>query len=78
MRIDVIDEVIKVKYEDTVKTSRILAKKEGILVGISSGAATNAVLQVAKRPKNENKMLVVLLPDTGEHYLTTSLYLTDK
>jgi len=78
MRMVVIDEVIKVKYEDAVKTSRILANKEGILVGISSGAATYAVLQVAKRPKNENKMLVVLLPDTGERYLTTSLYLTDK
>ena len=78
LRMDLVDEVIKVKYEDAVKTSRLLAKKEGILAGISSGAATHAALQVAKRPENENKTLVVILPDTGERYLTTSLYSTDK
>ena len=78
LRMDLVDEVIKVKYEDAVKTSRLLAKKEGILAGISSGAATYAALQVAKRPENENKTLVVILPDTGERYLTTSLYSTDK
>ncbi len=78
LRMDLVDEVIKVKYEDAVKTSRLLAKKEGILAGISSGAATYAALQVAKRPENENKTLVVILPDTGERYLTTSLYATDK
>ena len=78
LRMDLVDEVIKVKYEDALKTSRLLAKKEGILSGISSGAATHAALQVAKRPENENKTLVVILPDTGERYLTTSLYSTDK
>jgi cysteine synthase A len=78
LRMDLVDEVIKVKYEDAAETSRLLAKKEGILAGISSGAATYAALQVAKRPENENKTLVVILPDTGERYLTTSLYATDK
>ncbi len=78
LRMDIVDEVIKVKYEDAVKTSRLLAKKEGILAGISSGAATHAALQVAKRPENENKTLVVILPDTGERYLTTSLYVNDE
>ena len=78
LRMDLIDEVIKVKYEDAVKTSRLLAKKEGILAGISSGAATYAALQVAKRSENENKTVVVILPDTGERYLTTYLYATDK
>jgi len=78
LRMDLVDEVIKVKYEDAVKTARLLAKKEGILAGISSGAATYAALQVAKRTENENKTLVVILPDTGERYLTTSLYVNDK
>jgi cysteine synthase A len=78
MRTELVDEVIKVKYEDAVETARLLAKKEGILAGISSGAATYAALQVAKRPENENKTLVVILPDTGERYLTTSLYVTEK
>jgi len=78
LRMDLVNEVIKVKYEDAVKTSRLLAKKEGILAGISSGAATYAALQVAKRPENENKTLVVILPDTGERYLTTSLYINDE
>ena len=77
-RVSLIDEVVKVKYEDAVKAARLLAKKEGILAGISSGAATYAALQVAKRPENENKTLVVILPDTGERYLTTSLYVDDK
>jgi len=78
LKMDLVDEVVKVKYEDAVKTARLLAKKEGILAGISSGAATCAALQVAKRPENENKTLVVILPDTGERYLTTSLYVDDK
>jgi len=77
-KVDLIDGVVKVKYEDAAETSRLLAKKEGILAGISSGAATYAALQVAKRPENENKTLVVILPDTGERYLTTSLYATAK
>jgi len=76
MKIELIDEVIKVKYEDAVKTARRLAQEEGLLMGISSGAATYAALQVAKRPENEGKLLVVILPDTGERYLSTSLYET--
>ena len=78
LKTELVDEVIKIKYEDSINTARLLAKKEGILAGISSGAATYAALQVAKRPENENKTLVVILPDTGERYLTTSLYVTDK
>jgi len=76
LKTELLDEVVKVKYEDAEKTARLLAKKEGILVGISSGAATYAALQVAKRPENQNKTIVVILPDTGERYLTTSLYET--
>ena len=76
MKVELIDEVIKVKDEDAVKTARRLAQEEGLLMGISSGAATYAALQVAKRPENEGKLLVVILPDTGERYLSTSLYET--
>ena len=76
LKLDLIDEVIKVKDEDAVNTARSLAKKEGLLMGISSGAATFAALQVAKRTENEGKILVVILPDTGERYLSTSLYET--
>lgn len=76
LKLDLIDEVIKVKDEDAVNTARSLAKKEGLLMGISSGAATFAALQVAKRIENEGKILVVILPDTGERYLSTSLYET--
>ena len=76
LKTNLIDEVIKVKDGDAVKTARILAKEEGLLMGISSGAATYAALKVAKRPENEGKMLVVILPDTGERYLSTSLYET--
>jgi len=74
LRLDLVDEVIKVNDKDAVKTARLLAKEEGLLMGISSGAATYAALQIAKRPENEGKMLVVILPDTGERYLSTSLY----
>jgi len=76
LKTELLDEIIRVKYEDAEKTARLLAKKEGILAGISSGAATYAALQVAKRPENQNKTVVVILPDTGERYLTTSLYET--
>lgn len=78
LKTELIDEVIKVKYEDAAETSRLLAIKEGILAGISSGAATYAALQVAKRSENKNKTIVVILPDTGERYLTTSLYGTEN
>ena len=70
----VIDEIIKVDNEDAFRISRQLARTEGLLVGISSGAAVYAALQVAKRPENRNKNIVVILPDTGERYLSTSLY----
>ncbi len=74
LRLDIVDEIIKVKDEDAVNAARRLAKEEGLLTGISSGAATHAVLEIAKRPENKGKTLVVILPDTGERYLSTSLY----
>jgi cysteine synthase A len=76
LKTNLIDEVVKVKDEDAVKTARLLAKEEGLLMGISSGAATYAALKVAERSENEGKLLVVVLPDTGERYLSTSLYET--
>lgn len=71
---EVVSEIIRVKDEDAVATSRLLASKEGLLSGISSGAAAYAALQVALRPENAGKRIVVLLPDTGERYLSTILY----
>ncbi|ETA68040.1 cysteine synthase [Methanolobus tindarius DSM 2278] len=70
---EIIDEVIKVSNEEAFETARQMAKKEGILVGISCGAALNAALQIAKREENTGKMIVVILPDTGERYLSTAL-----
>ncbi len=70
----IIDEIIKVKNEDAFLTGQELAAKEGLLVGISSGAATFATLQVAGRSENKGKTIVVILPDTGERYLSTLLY----
>jgi len=69
-----IDEVFKVKNEDAFSTSRLLAKEEGILAGISSGAALYAALEIGKRPENKGKVIVVILPDTGERYLSTELF----
>ena len=70
----VVDAVMEVSYEDAVRTSREIAQTEGLLVGISSGAAAYAALQVALKPGNKGKLIVVLLPDTGERYLSTELY----
>jgi cysteine synthase len=69
-----VDEVITVKHEDAGVTARKLAKEEGILVGISSGAALWAAIQIAKRPESAGKTIVVILPDTGERYLSTWLF----
>jgi cysteine synthase A len=74
LKLNLVDEIIKVKDEDAMATARLLAKKEGLLVGISSGAAAYAALEVASRTENKNKLLVVILPDTGERYLSTSLF----
>ena len=71
---DVVDEIIQVSNDNAGETARQLARKEGILAGISSGAALWAGLQVAKRPENKGKLIVVILPDTGERYLTTWLF----
>jgi cysteine synthase A len=74
LRLDLVDEIVKVEYEDAITTARKLAREEGILVGISSGAAAWAGLQVAARPENKGKQIVVILPDTGERYLSTELF----
>jgi cysteine synthase A len=74
LRLDLVDEIIKVKDEDARDTARRLAKEEGLLTGISSGAATWAALQVAKRPENKGKLIVVMIPDTGERYLSSWLF----
>ena len=71
---DVIDEVFDVENDDAIRTGRELAQQEGLLVGISSGAAAFAASQIARRPENAGKKIVVLLPDTGERYLSTVLY----
>jgi cysteine synthase A len=71
---NLVDEVIRVKEEDAGATARALAKQEGILAGISSGAALWAALQVAQRGENKDKLIVVVLPDTGERYLSTWLW----
>lgn len=71
---DLIDEVITVSNEDAGNTARRLAKEEGILAGISSGAAVWAAVKAATRPENKNKLIVVILPDTGERYLSTWLF----
>ena len=71
---EIYDEIIPVENDDAFETGRTLARKEGLLVGISSGAAVFAAAQLAKRPENKGKTIVVLLPDTGERYLSTAMF----
>lgn len=73
----VIDKIVQVSDKDAVKASRLLASKEGVLAGISSGAALHAALQLARKEENKGKTIVVILPDTGERYLSTVLYAFD-
>ena len=75
---DVLDEIIPVENDDAFETSRKVAKSDGLLVGISSGAALYAATQLAKRKENAGKNIVVLLPDTGERYLSTSLFVVEE
>ena len=75
---DVVDEVFDVDNDDAIRTGRELARQEGLLVGISSGAAAFAAAEIAKRPENKGKRIVTLLPDTGERYLSTVLYAFDE
>ena len=70
----VYDEIIAVENEDAFETSKLLTKKEGILTGISSGAALYAAIQLAKRPENKGKVIVALLPDSGDRYYSTPLF----
>lgn len=74
LNLAVVDEIIKVENEDAFATGREIGREEGVLVGISSGAATWAALELAKRPENEGKTIVVILPDTGERYLSTPMF----
>ena len=73
---EIIDEIIQVTNQDAMETARQLASKEGILSGISSGAAVWAAVQVSQRPENKGKMIVVILPDTGERYISTEMFAT--
>lgn len=75
---DVVDRIVRVRDDDAILASRILARREGLLVGISSGAAFHAALQLARLPDNKGKTIVALLPDTGERYLSTALYAFDE
>jgi len=75
--LQIVDELFRVKDDDAYSRGRLLAQKEGVLAGISSGAALHAAIAVARRPENEGKTVVVLLPDTGERYLSTKLFNVD-
>ena len=74
LNIEICDEILTVSDEDAFKMGRLIGKKEGVLVGISSGAALSGAVEIAKRPENEGKNIVVLLPDTGDRYLSTELF----
>jgi cysteine synthase len=74
LNVDILDEIIQVTNEQAFETAKSLAKMEGLMCGISSGAAVWAALEVGKRPENKDKLIVVLLPDTGERYLSTALF----
>jgi cysteine synthase A len=77
LRLDLIDEIIQVKDSDAFAIARRLAREEGILVGVSSGAAAWAAIQVAARPENQGKMIVAIMPDTGQRYISMNLFDTD-
>jgi cysteine synthase A len=70
----IIDEIIQVSNDDAILTARRLAREDGILAGISSGAATYAAIEIAKRPENKGKLIIVILPDTGERYISTVMF----
>ena len=74
LKLSLVDEIIKVSYENARETTRRLAREEGIVAGVSAGAATWAALEIGKRAENKNKMIVVIMCDTGERYLTTDLF----
>jgi cysteine synthase A len=74
LNVDLIDEIAKVSNEDAMETTRMLAVKEGILAGISSGAAMHAAIELSKKSENSGKVIVVILPDTGERYISTELF----
>ena len=74
---DVVDEILPVKDEDAFNNGRALAQNEGLFIGISSGAALTGAIELAKRPENEGKTIVVILPDNGDRYLSTALYHQD-